>query len=481
MAQEYYSVEEAARKLGLPVDEVREMAKNPRDIRAFRDGSDWKFRAQDIDELARKRSLISDPDLGSGDSIHGDDSSILSADDMPVVIDEGALSGLGLGSSGKLSGSKSGSGSGPKFGSQPDSGTSISSSKKNGGSDPRLAFNDDDDVLFADNPVGGSPSDSDVKLSLDENTGFSGVLSSSKPKNQGPKTPAAPDLSVTSELGGPRTPVQKSKDLEATAAMNLDDMSFSDSDVGIDLSSSAGSSFDLGTSDPPKGSKNKSPKKDDFDEIKLGSSGELRLADSDEYRLESPSGVSRGKPNDSGIKLEDGDASSSSEFELSVDSTDSLPSFKDSDDDIVPPKKAGASFSASKSDELSAGDFELALDEDDSSAEVEIESGSEVVALDEEAEGDYDEAASDYEGYDDEPTSVGAPRAAAQMVAAEPAPWPGLLVLPLILTTVALCMGGIVVLETMRNAVSYQEGLPIAGTLANAEWLKSFAGMLGGK
>ena len=99
MAQEYYSLEDAAQKLRLPVDELREMAKKGRDIRAFKDGANWKFRGADIEELARKRSLISDPDLGSGDSIHGDDDSILSADDMPALIDEGALSGLGLGSS----------------------------------------------------------------------------------------------------------------------------------------------------------------------------------------------------------------------------------------------------------------------------------------------------------------------------------------------------------------------------------------------
>jgi hypothetical protein len=67
------------------------------------------------------------------------------------------------------------------------------------------------------------------------------------------------------------------------------------------------------------------------------------------------------------------------------------------------------------------------------------------------------------------------------MMAAEPAPWAGWLVAPLLLTTVALCMGGVVVLEVMRNAFTYQDGLPVTGSLASADWLKSFAGMLGGK
>src|SRR5262245_13796514 len=156
MAQEYYSLEEAAAKLGLPAEELREMAKKGRDVRAFRDGANWKFRGSDIDEMARKRSLISDPDLGSGDSIHGDDDSILSADDMPALIDEGALSGLGLGSSSRGSGSGSGSnkpGSGTGLGSGakgPGSGSGVKgpgSGVKGPGSDIQLAF--DDDVLFS--------------------------------------------------------------------------------------------------------------------------------------------------------------------------------------------------------------------------------------------------------------------------------------------------------------------------------------------
>ncbi len=45
-----------------------------------------------------------------------------------------------------------------------------------------------------------------------------------------------------------------------------------------------------------------------------------------------------------------------------------------------------------------------------------------------------------------------------------------------------MCLGGIVVVEVMRNAFTYQgNGMPIGGTLASAEWPKSFAGFFGGK
>jgi hypothetical protein len=500
MAQEYYSLEEAAAKLGLPVDELREMAKRGRDVRAFRDGANWKFRGSDIEEMARKRSLISDPDLGSGDSIHGDDDSILSADDMPALIDEGALSGLGLGSSikGQGSGSQKGSGSSSGLGSGikgPGSGA------KGPGSDIQLAF--DDDVLFTPGSS-KNPSDSDVKLAIDESTGLSGILSSGpksglKPTADagGPKSGPKSDLGATSPIkgsprtpSGPKTPASgvKKGDLEATAAMNVDDLdyNFDDSDLGLKAEDS-GSPL----KSKPAGGSGKLDKTLDFDDIKLsdsdemglGSSGEIKLADSNELSLSGDSGIGVRQPNDSGINLADAD-DSSSEFELSVDSTDSLPSFKDSDDEmpIAPVKSAAARGKAKEED--NASEFELALDEDDSASEIEVESGSEVVALDEEEAEEYDEAESEYDGYDDEPTaSAGAVGGAvgAGAVAAEPAPWPVWTIVPLLLTTVAVCLGGVVVVEVMRNAFTYQDGMPIAGTLASSEWLKSFAGLFGGQ
>jgi hypothetical protein len=268
--------------------------------------------------------------------------------------------------------------------------------------------------------------------------------------------------------------------------MNVDDLdyNFDDSEIGIRLD-------DSGSSTKPKtGDSRRAQDKTDFDDIKLsdsdemglGSSGDIKLADSNELSLSGDSGIGVRKPNDSGINLADAD-DSSSEFELSVDSTDSLPSFKDSDDElpVAPVKSAAAKGKSPVKEDDNASEFELALDEDDSASEIEVESGSEVVALDEEEGEEYDEAESEYDGYDDEPTAsagaVGAVSGAA--VAAEPAPWPAWMVVPLVFTTIAMCLGGIVVVEVMRNAFTYQDGMPIGGTLASAEWLKSFAGFFG--
>src|SRR5262245_11487937 len=64
--QQYYTLEEAAKVLRISPDELREMAKQ-KTIRAFQDRGSWRFRAQDIDEMARARGLGSDSDLQLGE------------------------------------------------------------------------------------------------------------------------------------------------------------------------------------------------------------------------------------------------------------------------------------------------------------------------------------------------------------------------------------------------------------------------------
>jgi excisionase family DNA binding protein len=64
--QQYYTLEEAAHKLGMSVDALREMAKR-KEIRAFQDRGNWRFRAQEIDERARQLGAGSDPELQLGD------------------------------------------------------------------------------------------------------------------------------------------------------------------------------------------------------------------------------------------------------------------------------------------------------------------------------------------------------------------------------------------------------------------------------
>jgi excisionase family DNA binding protein len=67
MVQGYYTVDEAARILGMAADELSQMARKG-DVRAFADRGTWRFRTQDIEELARRRGLGSSPDLPLGEA-----------------------------------------------------------------------------------------------------------------------------------------------------------------------------------------------------------------------------------------------------------------------------------------------------------------------------------------------------------------------------------------------------------------------------
>jgi len=65
MAQ-FYTLEEAARVLGMNPEELKAKAQS-REVRAFLDGGSWRFRVVDIDELARRRGLGSDAEMRLSD------------------------------------------------------------------------------------------------------------------------------------------------------------------------------------------------------------------------------------------------------------------------------------------------------------------------------------------------------------------------------------------------------------------------------
>ena len=65
MAQ-FYTLEEAARVLGMSAEELKSKAQS-REVRAFLDGGTWRFRVVDVDELARRRGLGSDAELRLSD------------------------------------------------------------------------------------------------------------------------------------------------------------------------------------------------------------------------------------------------------------------------------------------------------------------------------------------------------------------------------------------------------------------------------
>jgi excisionase family DNA binding protein len=67
MVQGYYTLEEAAKILGMGTEELSQMAQH-REVRAFADRGTWRFRTQDIEELARQRGLRSSSEFPLGEA-----------------------------------------------------------------------------------------------------------------------------------------------------------------------------------------------------------------------------------------------------------------------------------------------------------------------------------------------------------------------------------------------------------------------------
>ncbi len=67
MAQKYYTVRETAAIFGVGEDEVRKMLEH-RELYGYRDGSEWKFKAEDIDRMAKERQAQAPLPPGDDDS-----------------------------------------------------------------------------------------------------------------------------------------------------------------------------------------------------------------------------------------------------------------------------------------------------------------------------------------------------------------------------------------------------------------------------
>ena len=86
MAQ-FYTLDEAAGKLGIPTDEFKRRTKTEwTSLRPFRDGATLRYRAADIDELARSLGAASDPGLvlGAGSPLGDSSEEMALSADSPI-------------------------------------------------------------------------------------------------------------------------------------------------------------------------------------------------------------------------------------------------------------------------------------------------------------------------------------------------------------------------------------------------------------
>ncbi|QEH37869.1 hypothetical protein OJF2_64610 [Aquisphaera giovannonii] len=328
MAQ-FYTLEEAARVLGMSPEELKSKAQH-REIRAFLDGGSWRFRVVDIDELARHRGLGSDAELRLSDL------------EVPAAADAENVEDLDL-SEFQLGAAR------PDLADE----TMDLNAFKGGRSDDRPApeMGSDHDLLFDDlsvppNPVTGSssviigmkstgklPSDSDVRLVPENVKGASDSdvrLASPDPDL---RHPSDSDVTLIKDdtadhgflhpagSGSNDTAVRPSpmvgSSAEVPAAESDSDFELNPSSDLVDvLKPESGSDFELSALDAS----------DEFE------STPLKPSDSDVTAADpNLSGINLSRPSDSGINLQTAgafDLGGHESIELAPLSDDELKTFK---------------------------------------------------------------------------------------------------------------------------------------------------------
>jgi len=282
MAQ-FYTLEEAARVLGMGPENLKLKAQH-REVRAFMDSGSWQFRVADIDELARRRGLGSDPELSLSDlELEVPDGSGSDEFDLSEFQIGTAKPDLGP-KTGDVPAAKPDSGSGSDEhdvlfddmtlppGPLSGSGSTIigmkSGTKHPGDSDVRLV---------ADEPVQGV-SDSDVTLVNDDDASLPGIGSSSFGgiKQIGPAGLGAAGSSA--EMAVPEA--EGSSDFELMPS----------GDITAALQPESGSDFELTALDAS----------DEFEATPLSGPSDSDVT----AAMPSASGINLARPSDSGINLQ---------------------------------------------------------------------------------------------------------------------------------------------------------------------------------
>jgi len=309
------TLEEAARHLGMTVEQFKLNLQTHKEFRAVRPlmgGSTMHFREQDIEELARKLGLGSDPILKVGDSP--------SESEVPLAVEEEQIE-IGReprGSSARLQSPSSKRLPKP----QPELDLEIESS--------------DEFVPLAGDPGKTGKSDSDARLTRD---------SSARLKGKGQASPGTPTEEIDLEAEAKQ---QGKADVFQIAEESTKPKSSTKPPSSVKIKATpkvdSGSEFEL-TLDPDSDSEFELTLSDDSGELGVGSSPR------DATGKTGKSGVRLNKPADSGISLEKKGDEEESDFELNLDSATAQ-------------KIPGAPKSSKKKKKVdSESEFELSLDE----------------------------------------------------------------------------------------------------------------------
>jgi hypothetical protein len=518
MAQ-FYTLEEAARVLGMSAEELKTKAQS-REVRAFLDGGSWRFRVVDVDELARRRGLGSDAELRLSDL------EVPAGKSGSSEIEDLDLSEFHLGVAKPDLGAES-----AHISKVTDKGKGRGKPTHDTGSDHDILV---DDLTVPPNPItgsssviigapsaGGRPSDSDVRLVPDLGKGSSD--SDVQIASANLKQPSDSDVTLikddtadhgvlsspsSSETSVRVSPVAGSS-AEVPAGESDSDFELNPSSELIDaLQPDSGSDFELSALDAS----------DEFEATPLSKASDSDVTASDPKL----SGINLSRPSDSGINLQTGKG-------LGIGQSDSIELAPLSDEELPTPtqprpapSKPKRSMSATPPPSAKKGekdifddtDFEVDVpltdgDSDDKTVQLEAASdfdledsdtGSEVFAIDEEA---VDQNAStamapsafaeddeeEDDGFDSAVSSEmssawatdssSAPERAAGpamvMARESEAEWSGLWVGLLGFTSVCLLFAAFVAHDLVRNLYEFQSG----GTMGSG-LVRLIAGMFGG-
>jgi hypothetical protein len=508
--QKFYNLEDAARVLGMSPDELKAKAQQ-REVRGFMDNGSWQFRVADVDELARRRGLGSDPDLSLSD---------LDLPNVPESSDDLDLSEFQLDAAGPGASSRPREAAAPREDDVLLDDLSISSGHQSSasstiiGMSPAGRYPSDSDVRLIPDAAGKGPSDSDVQLSAPA------------PRAKGPSDS---DVTLISEESDSSVEALVPEGTELASKRPIPSVG-SSGEIKTASDDFDASNFELSPSSvidaleqPDSGS--------DFELTALDASDEFesvpgpKPGDSDVTGAEpSSSGINLGRPSDSGINLQ------SVGFLEDADSIELAP--LDEDEASAPPPKAKPATpppakprpdlaatplpTKGQKDIFEDTDFEVdVLDSDSEDRTVQLEaasdfdldegeSGSEVFAIDEDdvdqnaatalgpavASADADEeedlGAADEEdadvgaGWDEDedaaPASSSRPAAAPVLSAAGAgAEWGGLWVGLLGVATLFTLLLTFVTMDVVRNLYEYRGSNPVSSGL-----VKSIAGLFGG-
>lgn len=423
MVQQYYSLDEAAQVLGLSKEELNRIREQG-DLRAFADRGTWKFRKEDIDEVARQRGIGSDAQMPMLDEPDlADDQILVSEQEVGPSDSSTSSTVLGMGGSRDAS-------------SDSDIRLVPEPSRKPG--------SDSDVKLIADFDESKPGSDSDVK-----------VVGSQGPEEDSDVRVEEPEPSLVS-------------DSDVTLASNS--VEASDSDVRLEPAG-GGSSEELAI--PEEGDS-------DFElaPVDASSESDITIAPSD-------SGISLGQPADSGISLEQPDdlslgsdvsasQSDETEFEIPVAASQRRAGSEtaaeidmESDFELAPLE--------AESDDVSESEVVTLEDEPEVDESAATSSGTTSAVFEDVGASSVDMGAPvGMEEDVDELTAVRGRGAEHVITRSTEQEWGALPFAGLCASTLFLALTGIMMLDLVRNVWSWGQANPVSGGLANL--LKSALG-----